>query len=173
MNHQPSSRRLASLVPVPMVFGLHDEIHGTLVSYFDSRGIPALDFEGGRHESKEAVLSHLSILRLALVFTGILKEENCPHFGRSMEVLERSSQDLPRAHQVRYRHPVHPGDDFRMEPDLANFQPVRQNQLLARDRTGEIRSPRSGRILMPLYQAQGDDGFFIIDPTEKPPRSKS
>ena len=156
-----------------MVFGLHDEIHGTLVSYFDLRGIPALGFEGGRHESKEAVLSHLSILRLALVFTGILKEEDCPHFGRSMEVLERSSQDLPRAHQVRYRHPVHPGDDFRMEPDLANFQPVRQNQLLARDRTGEIRSPRSGRILMPLYQAQGDDGFFIIDPTEKPPRSKS
>ena len=58
VNHQPSSRRLASLFPVPMVFGLHDEIPGTLVSYFDSRGIPALGFEGGRHESKEAVLSH-------------------------------------------------------------------------------------------------------------------
>ena len=168
VNHQSSSRRLGARFPVPMVFGLQDEIHGTLVSYFDSIGIPALGFEGGQHESKEAVLFHLAILRLALVFTGILKEEDCPHFRLSMEMLERSSQDLPRAHQVRYRHPVQPDDQFRMEPDLANFQPVRQNQLLARDRTGEIRSPRSGRILMPLYQAQGDDGFFIVDSIPEP-----
>ena len=169
VNHQPASQRLASRFPVPMVFGLEDEIHGTLVSYFDSKGIPALGFEGGKHGSEEAVLFHLAILRLALVFTGILKEAKCPHFGRSMDMLKQASHQLPRAHQVRYRHPVQPGDQFRMEPDLANFQPVQQNQLLARDRTGEIRSPRPGRILMPLYQAQGDDGFFILDPIEKSP----
>ncbi len=169
VNHQPSSRRLGARFPVPMVFGLHDEIHGTLVSYFDSRGITALGFEGGQHESKEAILLHLAILRLALVFTGILKEGDCAHFRQSIEMLEQSSRDLPRAHQVRHRHPVQPRDGFRMEPDLVNFQPIRKNQLLARDRSGEIRSPRSGRILMPLYQAQGDDGFFIVDPIEKMP----
>ena len=47
VNDQPASQRLAARFPVPMVFGLDDEIHGTLVSYFDSRGIPALGFEGG------------------------------------------------------------------------------------------------------------------------------
>ena len=139
---------------------------GRLVGYFDSRGIPALGFEGGQHESKAAVLFHLAILRLALVFTGILKEDDCAHFRQSMEMLEQSSRGLPRAHQVRHRHPVQPRDQFRMEPDLVNFQPVQTNQLLARDRKGEIRSPHSGRILMPLYQAQGDDGFFIVDPIE-------
>ena len=167
VNHQPSSRRLGARFPVPMVLGLHDEIHGSLVSYFDSRGIPALGFEGGQHESKEAIIFHLAILRLAVVFTGILREEDCPHFRQSMKALEQSSRDLPRAHQVRHRHPVQPRDQFRMEPDLVNFQSVRKNQLLASDRTGEIRSPRPGRILMPLYQAQGDDGFFIVDPIEK------
>ncbi len=86
-----------------------------------------------------------------------------------MEMLEQASRDLPRAHQVRHRHPVQPRDQFRMEPDLVNFQSVRKNQLLARDQNGEIRSPRPGRILMPLYQAQGDDGFFIVDPIEKTP----
>ena len=166
VNRQPSSRRLGARFPVPMVFGFHDEIHGTLVGYFDSRGIPALGFEGGQHESKDAVLFHLAILRLALVFTGILKEEDCAHFRQSMEMLEQSSRGLPRAHQVRHRHPVQPRDQFRMEPDLVNFQPVQKNQLLARDRKGEIRSPHSGRILMPLHQAQGDDGFFIVDPIE-------
>ena len=75
----------------------------------------------------------------------------------------------PRAHQVRHRHPIQPRYQFRMEPDLVNFQSVRKNQLLASDQNGEIRSPRPGRILMPLYQAQGDDGFFIVDPIEKTP----
>jgi hypothetical protein len=64
--------------------------------------------------------------------------------------------------ELRHRHPVGPGDAFRMEPGFVNFQPVRTGQLLARDRGGEIRSPSRGRVLMPLYQAQGEDGFFLV-----------
>ncbi len=168
VDNQPSGQSLGALFPVTMVFGLQDEIDGTLVSHFDSRGIPGLGFEGGRHGSKEAVRCHLAILRLAIVFTGILSEEDCPRFEQSMQMLEHSCRDLPSAHQVRYRHPVQPGDEFRMEPGLTNFQSIQENQLLAHDRTGEILSPRPGRIFMPLYQAQGDDGFFIVDPIEKP-----
>jgi hypothetical protein len=43
-----------------------------------------------------------------------------------------------------------------------NFQPVIRGQLLARDRNGEIRAPENGRILLPLYQSQGSDGFFLV-----------
>jgi hypothetical protein len=39
--------------------------------------------------------------------------------------------------------------------------PVRPAQLLAHDVRGEIRADRAGRILLPLYQALGDDGFFL------------
>ena len=59
VNHQSSSRRLGARFPVPMVFGFQDEIHGTLVSYLDSRGIPALGFEGGQHESKKVIVASI------------------------------------------------------------------------------------------------------------------
>jgi succinylglutamate desuccinylase len=49
-----------------------------------------------------------------------------------------------------------------MEPGFVNFQPVDRGQLLARDGRGEIRAGESGRILMPLYQSQGRDGFFLV-----------
>jgi succinylglutamate desuccinylase len=48
-----------------------------------------------------------------------------------------------------------------MEPGFSNFQPVKRGQLLARDRHGDIRAPEAGLILMPLYQSQGTDGFFL------------
>ena len=47
-----------------------------------------------------------------------------------------------------------------MEPGFANLQKISEGQLLARDRTGAIRSTERGLILLPLYQDQGNDGFF-------------
>ena len=49
-----------------------------------------------------------------------------------------------------------------MDPDWENFRPVEEGQTVARDESGEIRVAESGRILMPLYQEQGEDGFFLI-----------
>lgn len=48
-----------------------------------------------------------------------------------------------------------------MEPGFANFQRVKQGELLARDHRGEITARESGMVLLPLYQALGDDGFFL------------
>jgi succinylglutamate desuccinylase len=64
--------------------------------------------------------------------------------------------------EMRYRHPIGPGDQFRMNPGWRNFQAVGRGQPLARDAHGDIVAQQHGRILMPLYQAQGEDGFFLI-----------
>lgn len=48
-----------------------------------------------------------------------------------------------------------------MQPGFASFDPVERGQPLATDRGGIVRSPRGGRLLMPLYQPLGDDGFFL------------
>ena len=37
----------------------------------------------------------------------------------------------------------------------------RSGEILAEDRGGLIRAPRDGRIMLPLYQGKGDDGFFL------------
>ena len=48
-----------------------------------------------------------------------------------------------------------------MEQGLANFMPIDKGQLLGRDSHGLILAPSAGLILLPLYQGQGDDGFFL------------
>ena len=49
-----------------------------------------------------------------------------------------------------------------MQPGFVNFQQVERGQLLATDRGGEIRARENGYLFMPLYQAQGEDGFFLV-----------
>ena len=52
-----------------------------------------------------------------------------------------------------------------MRPGFHNFQPVRRGEVLASVDPGsgarEVQSPIAGRVLMPRYQALGDDGFFL------------
>jgi hypothetical protein len=49
-----------------------------------------------------------------------------------------------------------------MEPGFHGLQQVQKGQLLARDRHGEVRALANGRLLMPLYQPVGSDGFFLV-----------
>jgi len=48
----------------------------------------------------------------------------------------------------------------------AEQQRVRAGETLASDRQGKIAAPVDGRILLPLYQQQGDDGFFLAAPVK-------
>jgi succinylglutamate desuccinylase len=34
--------------------------------------------------------------------------------------------------------------------------------LLATDKNGDITTPTDGFLLMPLYQKQGEEGFFVV-----------
>jgi succinylglutamate desuccinylase len=63
---------------------------------------------------------------------------------------------------MRYRHGVAADDGFLMQPGYRNFQPVARGEVVAHDRSGPVRVPETARILMPLYQVQGDDGFFVV-----------
>ncbi len=49
-----------------------------------------------------------------------------------------------------------------MRPKFGGFDVVREGQPLADDRGGEITAPMSGFLLMPLYQQQGEDGFYLV-----------
>ena len=72
-------------------------------------------------------------------------------------VRERVPADItehPHVVEIRYRHGVEPGDRFVMESGFDNMCPVKEEELLARGRTDEIRARFDGRVLMPLYQSQ-------------------
>ena len=51
-----------------------------------------------------------------------------------------------------------------MKPGFANFDPITASQHLGDDILGAVLAERSGRLLLPLYQAQGNDAYFIARP---------
>ena len=60
-----------------------------------------------------------------------------------------------------------PADRFLMNPGWASFRTVAANQALGVDRDGPVLAPEQGRLLMPLYQPTGSDGFFLMRPVPR------
>lgn len=156
----PQNRRLAASLPGTMVLGLDAHLEGTFLNYINSLGFAAVGFEGGQHADPRAVDAHELAIWKTLTMLGCLDPKEWDPLAVFRERLDGWAAG-PRAVQVVYRHPVTPSDRFVMEPGFRNLQPVGEGSLLARDRRGEIRASRSGRLLMPLYQDQGEDGFFL------------
>lgn len=157
-----SNRAFALQLPAPLILGLEELVEGTLLSWLGDLGYVTVGFESGQHEEPAAVERAASALWLAVDAAGLLSPDRIPELTAARKGLLRDTSHLPRALEMRHRRPVSPGDGFRMEPGFVNFQRVRAGQVLARDAAGEVRAPESARILMPLYQDQGRDGFFIV-----------
>lgn len=156
------NRRFALRFPIPLVLGMEEQLDGTLLDYLANHGYITLCLEAGRHDAPEAVEQAEAAIWIALVSAGLTEEADLPRARSARSLLADRVKDMPRVFEVRYRHPVFPNDSFRMEPGFGNFQSIRPGQLLARNGTQEIRSRWQARLLMPLYQEQGEDGFFIV-----------
>jgi predicted deacylase len=156
------NRALARALPVPLVLGLEELVEGTLHDYLASRGVVTVSFESGQHEEPEAVARAEAAVWILLAATGLLPESQVPELGPSRSRLSRAGRELPRVVELRHRHPIREGDGFRMRPGFRNFEPIRRGDRVASDRRGPVTVPHSGRILMPLYQALGEDGYFVV-----------
>ena len=155
------NRQFAMPFPVPIILGLEEQLEGTICEYLTNRGHVALTMEAGQNDAPATEDNAEAAIWIALASAGLLSE-NDRRVARSRSVLMRNAASAPRFLEVRYRHAVSQVDRFEMKPGFGSFDIVRPGQLLARDRNGEIHSRWNGRILMPLYQELGDDGFFII-----------
>jgi succinylglutamate desuccinylase len=156
------SRRFASTIPVPLVLGLGGMLKGTLAGYLAEQGVPSVVFEGGQHGTPESLALSEAALWVALAGTGMFPEDAVPEIERSRVYLRETSRGLPPLFEMRYRHSISPNNGFRMLPGFKSFQKVAEGLVVAEDRTGPVRVPEEGYLLLPLYQAQGEDGFFVI-----------
>jgi len=156
------NRRLAASLPCPIVLGLEEHLQGTLLNYINERGYAAVGFEGGQHESPSTVDTHELGIWQTFLTAGCLREEDIPELPFLVHSAQPNRHRLPRVVEIRYRHDILPGEAFVMEPGFENLDAIRSGDLLAHDRHGEIRSFETGYILMPLYQSQGSDGFFLV-----------
>ncbi len=155
-------REFASEFPVPMIFGLEELVDGTLLNLLSEHGIVALTVETGQHDEPEAIDRAEAAIWIALVGAGILAERRVPEIGDAREILQRSVAHLPRALEMREKRDVVDGDGFAMRPGYSNFDPVHAGEIVAHDARGDVAVSEDGRILMPLYQEQGEDGFFLV-----------
>jgi predicted deacylase len=157
------NRGFASHIPVPMILGLEERVEGTLLAFLGRHGLVAVMFETGQHEEPMAVDRAEAGIWVEVAALGLLPEDRLPEASSGRKLLRRGMAGLPHLMEMRYRHPVEPADHFRMNPGWRNFQPVQAGQPVARDARGEVRAEQGGRMLMPLYQEQGEDGFFLVD----------
>lgn len=155
-----ANRRIAMAAPIPLILGLEEAIDGAVMDWFTTRGHVSLAVEGGQHDAPSTVDNLEAATWLFLTATGLLRPEQVD-LEAHRATLRRAAADLPAVVEIIHRQVLQPGDGFRMDPGFESFQTVQKGQSLARDRNGPIPSPEKGRMLLPLYQGQGDDGFFL------------
>lgn len=155
------NRAFALAQPVPIVLGLEEELEGTFAHWISSRGVCTAGFECGSHADPESPARAEAAIWIAMERAGILTGDR-PEVGEAVERLDRDHAHLPHVVELRYRHSISASDQFKMHPGFRSFQKVRKGQPLASDRHGEVTAPMDGYLLMPLYQAQGQDGFFLV-----------
>ncbi len=156
------NRALALCLPVPVVLGLEEQIDGAMLHYFDRLGWANIGIEAGQHAVASSVDVHEEAVWILLEALGLIEKGDAPGGEERRARLARRAEGLPRVLDVRYRHVVSEEDEFRMHPGFRNFDPVEAGQELAVDRRGPVRTAFDGRLFLPLYQRQGDDGFFIV-----------
>lgn len=161
------NRRFALEFPVPLVLGLEEELAGTMVFHWTAQGITCLAFEGGQHDDPRSIDRSEAAIWIALAASGLLPKSLRAKADDARRLLASSRGEAPQLVEVLYRHRISAEDRFRMKPGYASFASVAEGEELASDREGAVRSPQTARILMPLYQPLGDDGFFLAVPVPR------
>lgn len=151
----------------PVITGMLRGLQGTSLHYFctENLGVPttAVCFESGQHDEPLSVNRAIAALTNCMRTVGCVDAEHIEN--RHDTLLVEYAKGLPQVSELLMVHSIKAGDNFKMKPGYKNFQLVSEGEILAHDRHGEIRAQADGAILMPLYQQQGEDGFFLIRPT--------
>lgn len=153
---------ILSSLHVPVIFGIEEALQGTALRYFQDLDFISFALEGGNHQNSLTVYNKTAAMMLLLSRTGAVDKLEIPGYREYERHLLHQNDSLPSKGELVYQHIIEDGDDFEMQPGYKNFQPVKEGEWLANDKNGRIRAQSDGYILMPLYQEQGDDGFFIV-----------
>ena len=152
---------------VPIIQGMAGGLEGTSLSYFSPsyQGMltRVVAFEAGQNEAPGSELRSVAAIWNGLRGVGCLPSNLENPF--ETELLQ-AAEGLPRIAELVAVHMLQPGDEFVMRPGYRNFQSIHKGEHLADDRNGPVYAPADGQILMPLYQKQGSNGFFLIRPKQ-------
>lgn len=156
------NRKIIRNIPANLVLGLEELLDGPMFSFFSELGLPAVLFEAGQHTAISSYENHVAFIWMILGELKCIRKKGIKNYQRYIQTLQKSCPGGSKAFEIKYRHLIKGDEEFRMKDGFVNFQRVEKGELIAYNGEGEIRSPKSGSIFMPLYQSQGCDGFFIV-----------
>lgn len=164
-----ASLRLAKELHAPVILGMLEGLEGTMLhvavgNHFKISEYPqysvGVAFESGQHQDPQAVSYAIAAIINCLRAAGCIRAEDVD--SRHESLLKSFTDALPKVTRLRHIHHIQPGDAFHMRPGYVNFQAIQRGEHLADDTRGPILAKEDGLILMPLYQPQGTDGFFVV-----------
>ncbi|WP_437397305.1 succinylglutamate desuccinylase/aspartoacylase family protein [Flagellimonas lutimaris] len=163
LNDSLLNRKYASNYPLPIILGIEEYLKGALLSYINELGYVSMGFESGQHDDDKAVQSSIDFIRYSLALT---QSVDVP--DKEKKVLKNKIADYGRNthtfYEIYHQHDIGPKDSFKMYPGFINFQVVPKGVGLAQVDSVELKTTRKRQIFMPLYQEQGNEGFYFIRP---------
>ena len=160
INDSMINRKFSELFPVPVILGIEEYLEGPLLSYINELGYMAMGFESGQHDDPAAIQSAEDFIWLTLYYSGAI-----PVFNDQQKCHDRLKEAARSDHhfyEVYYRHRLEDVHAFKMKEGFRSFQPLPKGTLLATDNGSPVEMTRGGILFMPLYQKQGEEGFFLI-----------
>ena len=164
----PESLKIGVELHAPVIKGMLNGIKGTSLHYFNKNNfdidmIP-VTFESGQHNEKLSVNRAIAAITNCMRTIGSVSPK---HVENQHDVLLiEHSKDLPKVSELISAHNINDGDNFKMLPNYKNFQKIQSGEVIAKDIEGPIEASEDALLLMPLYQKQGEDGFFLIKKLE-------
>ena len=161
-----NNRRFSKIFSIPTVLGIEEYLDGPLLTFINEFGHIALGFEAGEHYKEASVDNCIAFIWLAMEASGCIKKSEIKkyRFYQHYVSLLFSKQEF---YEIDYKHHIQPSEHFKMLNGFTNFEPIHKEQNLADSNGKVVSAPINGNIFMPLYQEQGDDGFFIITKISK------
>lgn len=149
--------------PTYIIRGFSDIITGDIDHYLSRIGMTGFVFEAGQHTDKTSVENHEGVIWLALKEACDLELSKISTYPECVDRFAKKNAPPQKTFKIVYRHGLEDSDIFEMQPGYENFQKIEKGELLAKQNGNEIISEWDARIFMPLYQSQGNDGFFVVE----------
>ncbi len=148
----------------PVIKGFLKGIQGTTLHYFkeENMGVPtvAMTFESGQHDEPLSVNRAIAAITNCMRIIGSVRDSDVEN--RHNQLLIEFCKNLPKVAELIERHDITEADQFKMRPHFQNFQRLKAGQEIADDINGPVAVDKDCLLLMPLYQKQGEEGFFLI-----------
>ena len=166
LNDSLLNRKYASNYPLPIILGIEEYLKGALLSYINELGYVSLGFESGQHDDDKAVQNCVEFIRYSLVLTESVDASEKERESLRKKIFD-AGRDTHTFYEIYHQHDIGSETTFEMCPGFTNFEIIPKGEQLAIIDGVGLKTTKKRQIFMPLYQKQGNEGFYFIRPIPK------